>query len=215
MPYLYIVHGYKPSTYDPPLANGRNTDLMLARAQLNGGTAPLTFFKWNGQAFASAGLGGSDAPILPDGGYQNCGAKDQSGTDGTIDYVDDTKQYLLTFVCSSPTDPATGQGSGLPKGEAWFWSASSDVSDPRQWSTPQEITGSWSLHDSSGGCPDYKGWYPTMMSLGARPGHLSKSGYVFYLWGCEGAGTPGGRQYASRAFAMTLHESFRHRSVSH
>jgi uncharacterized protein (TIGR03437 family) len=44
------------------------------------------------------------------------------------------------------------------------------------------------------------------MSLGARPGHLTTSGYVFYLWGClggSGTGTPPKRQYSSRAFTIT------------
>jgi uncharacterized protein (TIGR03437 family) len=37
-----------------------------------------------------------------------------------------------------------------------------------------------------------------------KPGHLSTSGYVFSLWGCQGATPPPGRQMASRAFTMTL-----------
>jgi uncharacterized protein (TIGR03437 family) len=41
------------------------------------------------------------------------------------------------------------------------------------------------------------------MSLGKSAGHLSLTGYIFYLWGCQGAGTPGGRQYSSRAFTIT------------
>jgi uncharacterized protein (TIGR03437 family) len=42
------------------------------------------------------------------------------------------------------------------------------------------------------------------MSLGKKPAHLSTSGYVFYLWGCQGGGTPGpGRQFAARTFTIT------------
>lgn len=42
------------------------------------------------------------------------------------------------------------------------------------------------------------------MSLGKRPGHLSTTGFVFYLWGCQGGGTPGpGRQFSSRQFIIT------------
>ncbi len=68
----------------------------------------------------------------------------------------------------------------------------------------------------AGSCSDYKGWYPTLMSLGAKPGHLSTSAYGFYLWGCQGAGTPGGRQYSSRAFTMTLEAPpARHRAAKH
>jgi uncharacterized protein (TIGR03437 family) len=42
------------------------------------------------------------------------------------------------------------------------------------------------------------------MSLGAKTGHLSTTGYVFYLYGCQTDNTPPpGRQYSSRAFAIT------------
>jgi hypothetical protein len=119
--------------------------------------------------------------------------------------VEATQQYLLLFTCRSPSDPAVGPGSGNT-GVAWFYSTSTDLSDPTKWTTPQEIAGSWSEIDSSGGCPSYKGWYPTIMSLGSKPGHLSTSGYVFYLWGCEtGAGDANApnRQFSSRAFTIT------------
>jgi uncharacterized protein (TIGR03437 family) len=199
-PYLYAVHGYLSST------SGVDGDLTLARAQLNGGTAPLTFAKWNGQSFSSPGVGGVEAAILPSGSFQNCRAATQSRHSGSIDYVDTTAQYLLIFVCDSPTDPAAGAGSSGARGSAWFYATSYDVSDPTQWTTPQEITGSFGPWDSSGGCVSYKGWYPTLMSLGSKPGHLSTSGYVFYLWGCEGgAGDTSApkRQFSSRAFTIT------------
>jgi uncharacterized protein (TIGR03437 family) len=197
-PYLYAVYGYvSPTT---------TNDVTLARAQLNGGTAPLSFTKWNGQSFASPGVGGVESPILPGGSFQNCGAVGQSRHSASIDYVDATQQYLLVFVCDSPTDPAAGRGSSGARGSAWFYSTSYNVSDPSQWSTPQEITGSWGAWDSSGGCVSYKGWYPTLMSLGSKPGHLSTTGYVFYLWGCEGgsgdANAPK-RQFSSRALTIT------------
>jgi arylsulfatase A-like enzyme len=202
-PYLYVVHGYKPGKMDPPLPNNRGSDLMIARAKLNGGTAPLSFLKWDGQAFAAPGLGGVGSPILPDGPYENCGDQSQARHQASISYVDDTQQYLLAFVCNSPTDPASGHGAGKITGSAWFYSTNYDLSDPGQWSPPQEIIGSWSEHDTSGGCLDYEGWYPTFMSLGNKPGHLSTDGYVFYMWGCQGGGAPGGRQYSSREFTIT------------
>ena len=205
-PYVYLIHGYNPGGLgDPPLPGNRNSDLMVARAQLNGGTAPLTFFKWNGQAFGSPGVGGTESPILPDGTFEACGAQNQSRTMGSISYVDSTQQYLLLFVCTSPGDPVNGHGGGK-FGSAWFYSTSYDLSNQAQWSDPREIIGSWSEWGNSGGCPDYPGWYPTWMSLGGRPGHLATSGYVFYLWGCLGGsatGTPPKRQYSSRAFTIT------------
>jgi len=183
-------------------ANSGN--VRVARAALNGGTAPLTFQKWNGQAFASPGLGGAETSVLPAGPFPACEAPAQNQYGSSISYVEDTQQYLLTFLCVSPGDPALGPGSGTGEGAAWFYSTSYNLSDQTQWSTPQEITGSWSAFDNSGGCPDYKGYYPSFMSLGKSPGHLSLTGYVFYLWGCQGAGTPApGRQFSARAFTIT------------
>ena len=192
-PYLYVNSG-----------NAR-----IARAQLNGGSAPLTFEKWDGQAFASPGIGGIESGVVPAGAFQNCGAPAQNQFGSSISYVEDTQQYLLTFVCISSGDPALGPNSAATQGAAWFYSTSYDLSDQTQWSVPREIAGSWSVFDTSGNCPDYKGWYPTFMSLGKEPGHLSLSGHVFYLWGCQGGGgpaggTPGGRQFSSRAFTITV-----------
>ena len=49
-----------------------------------------------------------------------------------------------TDVCGSKGDPAKGVlGKG---GAAWFWSTSSDLSS-QQWSTPQEIEGSWEQYE--------------------------------------------------------------------
>jgi hypothetical protein len=187
-PYIYVNSG----------------DVRVARAQLNGGTAPLTFLKWNGQAFASPGLGGAETSVAPAGSFANCGATGQNQYGSSISYVEDTNQYLLTFVCDSPSDPALGKNAGTTaRGAAWFWSTSHDLSDQTQWTPPSEITGSWSEFDNTGDCADYKGFYPTFMSLGKSAGHLSLAGHVFYLWGCQGGGTPGGRQFSSRAFTIT------------
>ena len=188
----------------PPYLYANSGNVRVARAQLNGGTAPLTFQKWNGQAFASPGLGGAESSILPAGPFQACEAPAQSQYGSSISYVDDTQQYLLTFLCVSPGDPALGPGTGAGQGAAWFYSTSPNLSDQTQWSAPREITGSWSLFDTSGGCPDYKGFYPTFMSLGKNAGRLSLTGYVFYLWGCQGGGgAPPPRQFSVRAFTIT------------
>jgi len=110
---------------------------------------------------------------------------------------------LLTFFCDSPGDPALGQRAGAARGGSWFYSTSYDLSDQTQWTAPREIAGSWSEFDPSGGCPDYKGYYPTFTSLGKSAGRLSLTGYVFYSFGCQGEGTPGGRQFSTRAFTIT------------
>jgi hypothetical protein len=125
-PYVYEIHGYHPSSLaSPPLPNGLASDLIIARAKLNGGTAPLSFAKWNGQSFGSPGIGGTEIPVLPDGPYQNCGEPNTQGRhSGSISYVEATQQYLLFFNCLSPTDPAGAPSTGNTKGEAWFYSTS-------------------------------------------------------------------------------------------
>ena len=202
--YIYAVYDYKAGTGVLTDPNAPGNGLMIARAELNGGTAPLNFLKWNGQAFSGAGRGGYDSLVFPTGPFANCEGPAQLIFGASISYVDVTQQYLLTFVCDSPGDPALGQVAGAARGGAWFYSTSYDLSDPTQWTAPQEIAGSWSAFDQSGGCSDYKGFYPTLMSLGSKTGHLSVSGYVFYLWGCQTDNTPPpGRQYSSRVFTIT------------
>ncbi len=178
--------------------------VQMGRAQLNGGGQPLSFKKWDGQGFNAAGLGGAQQTVVPVGPFQNCEAPAQVQFGASISYVEDTHQYLLVFVCTSGNDPALGPNGAGNRGAAWFWSTSPDLSDPTKWSPPQEIAGSWSEFDNSGDCASYAGWYPTFMSLGKKPAHLSTTGHVFYLWGCQGGGTPGpGRQFASRQFTIT------------
>jgi hypothetical protein len=187
MPYLYANSG----------------DVRVARAPLNGGTAPLTFFKWDGTGFNSAGIGGVEVSVLPPGNFENCEASTQARFGSSISYVDSTQQYLLTFVCVSTGDPALGEVAHAQHGAAWFYSTSYDLSDQTSWTVPREIEGSWSPFDPTAPCADYNGWYPSFMSLDKSPGHLSMTGYVFYLSGCQGGGTPGGRRFSSRAFHLT------------
>jgi hypothetical protein len=206
--YVYEVHDYAvgpAGLNDPPLPNGQNADLVVARAQLNGGTAPLSFGKWYQGSFAQPGLGGLESPIFPVGSPQHCEGLGQNRTMASISYVDDTQQYLLTFVCMSPSgDPLTGAAG---PGAAWFFSTNDDLSRQDQWSTPQEIIGSWSAYDpSTPNCSNYSGWYPSFMSLGRRAGHLTTSGYVFQMSGCtDVGGGAGGRQFSSRVFTITTH----------
>ncbi len=189
----------------PPYVYALSGPVQMARAQLNSGTAPLSFLKWNGKAFDSPGIGGADVGVLPTGAFQNCEAPAQAQWGSSVSYVDATQQYLLTFICVSPGDPALGPGNGGGEGGAWFYSTSYTLSDPTQWAQPKEITGTWSTFDQSGGCPAWNGYYPTFMSLGAKSAHLSTTRYVFSLWGCQGGGTtPPKRQMAARAFSMKV-----------
>jgi hypothetical protein len=209
-PFLYVVHGYNPGRLD---RTSPGPDLMIARAALPG-SGTVTFTKWHvppgltGSFDVQPGMGGAESPIFPSGPFDRCEAKDQNRHMGSINYVDAAQQYLLTFVCDSPIEPKPGTldpAQKRPTGSSWFFSTSDDLSDPTRWSAPQEIAGSWGTYDTCGSGPsgDYKGWYPTLMSLGGQPGHLSTRGYVFYLWGCQGNGAAGGRHYSSRAFRIT------------
>ena len=184
-------------------------DLSVARARLNGGKDTLRFSQWNGSFFAEDGIGGTAAPILPAGDFGSCGDASQKRSQGSISYVEETGQYLLLFVCSSPGDPRGGPQTGQ-RGSAWFWSTSDDLST-QKWSVPAEIEGSWMQWDTGNppgtfGCQSYKGWYPTAMSPDHEPGHLTTGGYVFYMWGCLGGstGSPPMRQYSSRRFTITV-----------
>lgn len=120
----------------------------------------------------------------------------------SISYVAATRQYLLTSVCMSPNgNPATGMGK---PGAAWFFSTSYDLSQPDEWTTPQQIIGSWRPYDPNiSNCNSYNGWYPSFMSLGQKSGYLATTGYVFYMQGCSSGDTPGGRQYSTRTFTIT------------
>jgi hypothetical protein len=209
--YIYEVHNYeagKAASSEDEFPDGRNRDLTVARAELNGGTEPLQFLKWDGQSFSQPGIGGHEVQILPDGAFENCEDLTQAKSAGSISYVKETRQYLLTFVCHSSGDPAEGT-PGSEDGAAWFYATTDDLSH-QQWSTPREIVGSWMKFETGTkavpyGCLSYAGWYPTFMSLGRKPGHLALHGYVFSLYGCLGRGdNPPQRLYVSHAFTITI-----------
>jgi hypothetical protein len=205
-----------------PFLYANSGGMRVARAQLNGGTAPLQFYKWDGYAFETDGLWGAEMSFLPVGPFANCEAPSQNQFGSSISYVEDTRQYLLLFVCISPgdPDPAPGEPSDSSNGAAWFFSTSYDLSDPMQWTTPQKITGSWykfpgkdpNLPPADQPCDAFNGWYPTIMSLDQDAARLTHTGYVFSMSGCQSAGPSGGppaphRVYSSRAFTMTIGSS--------
>jgi len=241
--YVYTVTGYAPGPAglgapysNPPLADGLVGDLVVSRARLNGGIAPLEFTNWYAGTFeekrivppgvtcnwwqhcrtmSNRGLGnfggGLQSPILPvvssADSYKNCLDPSQARVMGSISYVEDTRQYLLLFVCTSHVDPRDNTAG---EGAAWFYStmkaSGEGLSDQGQWSVPQLITGSWNVFPPAAqtGCARAnKGWYPTIMSLGEKPGHLSSTGYIFYMEGCTDGLTTGGRKYSSREFTIT------------
>jgi len=111
---------------------------------------------------------------------------------------------VLTFVCLSTGNPKGGNVGG-PRGAAWFFSTSRDLSDPNAWSAPREIIGSWNVFPDDQD-PLFNGWYPTFMSLAQEPSRLTARGFAFYLWGRTGGGCApnpcGLRQFASRRFTI-------------
>ncbi len=220
-PYLYVIYNYLPGPFTQRNSQLNSllivSDLAIARARLNGGTAPLKFEKWYQGSFREPGLGadggGLESSIFPNVSprlYKNCLAPEQARTMGSISYVKDTHQYLLTFVCASPSDPFTANTDpgGGQQGAAWFYSTLDadrfDLRHQESWSLPQEIIASWSHFDNgNGGCfRNFNGWYPSFMSLDHKAGQLSTRGYVFYMRGCTDNDTPGGRQYSTRAFTI-------------
>jgi hypothetical protein len=116
--------------------------------------------------FTNAGTGhdggGLESPIFPmdpnrsPKGYLTCQAggtgdeHDQRQTMGSISYVPATGQYLLTFLCTSPSAPALGQPKSFDdtqRGAAIFYSTLDadlyDLSNQDRWSPPQEVPSSW------------------------------------------------------------------------
>ena len=200
----------------------------MARAKLDHSGATLDFSNWNGASFAfdNDGRGGSASSMLPstsDGNFAACGdnASRQGRSQGSISWVEETRQYLLVFVCTSPGDPDLGVPTAGETGSAWFYATADNLSDQSGWSIPKEIEGSYARHaessqtndpeQSNNDFPIFNGWYPNLMSLNKAPGHLSSHGYVFYLIGSLGACTDDDndpdeglapRTYESRQFTI-------------
>jgi hypothetical protein len=123
----------------------------------------LVFEKWEGTSFVPNSPthfqtldSGAEAAILGSGtgnpAFEHCEDVNpsastppiESRSGGSISYVPVTKQYLLVFVCSSTSgDPGLGLDQTSPSpGAAWFYSTTDNLAT-EDWSTPNEITGSW------------------------------------------------------------------------
>jgi hypothetical protein len=145
--YDSYVNGTTGSSFDLQTTYVLNTPFTNAGTGYNGG---------------SPAHGGLDSPIFPMDNtnsatsYRTCqaggtgGDNDQRQGMGSISYVPATKQYLLTFVCSSPSDPSQPVPThfdATQKGAAIFYSTLDaglyDHSRQDKWSPPQEVAGSW------------------------------------------------------------------------
>jgi hypothetical protein len=185
-----IVDGnYVYVTYVTPLGPGATSDgkIRIARAML-GGSGQVVFSKWNNGAFSTPGIGGADSGFLPAGGCVGSQAMP------SIYSIDALNVFLLTFVCRS-----TPQAQA-----AWYFSTATSL-DLQDWTVPQLVGNSqFALVDP---CPgqmgsngmSFDGWYPSLMSPGAASGHISQSGYAFFLNGCD----TGSRTFARRTFSIS------------
>lgn len=231
--YVYVVHNFGCPRDFLACRTSASADGMLtmARARLSGDD-PLFFEKWTNGKFSEPGdgIGGEESAVFPvsasSTAYSSCQDPNQSQAMGSLSYLRSTHEYLLTFVCDSPADPANWSGSPPPpdpnadpqyvrKGSAWFYSTLDadqyDLSNQDKWSTPVEIVNSWQWHDSnhhyqSGRTPYcvYDGWYPSFMSLGALAGHLATTGYAFSMDGCTDGDAGRPRYFRSRVFNISL-----------
>ncbi|HUH98625.1 MAG TPA: hypothetical protein VLZ89_14770 [Anaerolineales bacterium] len=183
---IYIAY-----TFSNP---GGDRIVRVARAAL-GGNGQLSFLKWNNGAFSGAGIGGPDSGVLPSrvcNGYQLM---------PSISYSDSLHVYLMTFVCVSGN--LNAGGNFQPARAAWYFSTATSL-DLQNWSMPQMILNSdfpVSHACSPGGSGDsFDGWYPSFLSPGSAAGHVSQTGYVFFLNGCD----TGRRTFRSRTFTITV-----------
>jgi len=259
-PYVYVVHTYNPGpssfTKDSPLYPqfpNVQSDISISRAQLNGGRERLEFYHWYVPPGASKGrftevglgsdnsdVGGHESPIFPTlndtpgitglNAYKQCLTPRQNRSAASISYSEATHEYVLLFICTSPTDPFTETQYPPPtppqgtttRGGTWFYSTLDaekyDLSHQDQWSAPRQMlqsstqlsttssaSGFWSTLQTSGSCTsEFDGWYPSMMSADAKPGHLNTTGWVFSMNGCLDGGANGQRLYLSRVFDISL-----------
>jgi hypothetical protein len=171
--------------------------------------------------------GGLESPLFPHDptnsvpAQKSCQGKNQGQLGAQLSYVASTNQYLLTFVCDSPRNPADLAAAppdpNSTRGAALFFStldASLGLENQNDWTTPQEIPGTWAWL-TPGRCTTsgttttcdycvYDSWYPTFMSPGdrANPGYLDVTGYVFSLKGCQNSAAQ--RTYSSRTFQLII-----------
>ncbi len=209
IPSAFIEHNYVYVTYnywagpsgdgDPP----NDYMIRVARAKLRNHhdeslfdkdhDEPLTFLKWNNGSFSTPGIGGVDSTPLPSAACPG-GIEIHS----SISRIDPIGLYLMVFVCES-YKLVSGVATAYQAG--WYYSTASSL-ELQDWTAPQLITGSQFpvVSPCGAGGTAFDGFYPSLMSPGMQPGHLSLAGQVFFMDGCD-LGTT--RQFKSRTFTIT------------
>ena len=199
--YLYVVYTHFP----PP--NGYATTQMpgvlrMARAKLDRMNAVPQFLKWWNGGFIQQGLGGADSPILPASGCADPRYPNWDHDQGAdLSYNAYLGRYLLVFVCANYAANTAG----------WYFSTASSL-EKQDWSAPQLIGNSpgafcadgnqvqQSCRASCSGGATFNGWYPSLLSPPNGSGLTSRTGYVFFLSGCDATET--GRQFMSTTFTI-------------
>jgi hypothetical protein len=87
---------------------------------------------------------------------------------------------------------------------SWYYSTASSL-EPQDWTAPQLIRGSLLpvAQPCGAGGIGFDGFYPSFMSPGMPPDHLSETRQVFYLDGCN---LGPDRKFKSRAFIDYCYE---------
>ncbi len=201
LPSAFVDGRYLYVAYDYAAGPGGHSDGMIrvARAYLDGDDQGfgwddrrLSFSKWYNGAFSEPGIGGEDSAVLPSRGCD--GFQTMPG----ISYIDDLGLYLMTFVCVSLNQ------NHLQYQAAWYFSTATSL-ELQNWTGPQMIENS--QYSVAEPCPppslggtSFDGWYPSFMSPRHPAGHISRTGHVFFMNGCD-AGLK--RAFMSRTFTIT------------
>jgi len=117
--YAYAVHTYNPGPFAGdsglyPHFPSVQFDLSISRFALNGGISRIQATHWYQGQFTEPGLGsdggGHESLIFPHldetlAMYQHCLSPSESRSSASLSYSDTTHEYVLFFVCLSPTEP--------------------------------------------------------------------------------------------------------------
>ena len=183
IPSAFIDGNFLYVAYKSMVGSGGDSLIRVARAPLGGDQ--LSFLKWYNGAFTQPGISGLDSGVMPAGACGNIQHMAQ------ISYNDTLKLYMITFVCNS---------SKLPQA-AWYFSTATSL-DRQDWTPAQMIENS--QFPITQGCASdgtgssFDGWYPSFMSPGSTAGHLSTTGSVFFMNGCD----RGSRTFTTRTFTI-------------
>jgi hypothetical protein len=190
--YVYVTYNYGVGP-----GNGKSDGLVrFARAKLgddhwhgDADDGQLTFMKWFNGSFSQPGIGGQDSGPVPTGACP--GRQGMS----SISFNDDLGLYMFIFFCDSFAEDGYG---------AWYYSTATSL-DLQDWTPPQIIENSRSKIISpcpkSGSGSQFDGFYPSLMSPGARAGHIRLTGKIFFMNGCD-TGLP--RAFTSKTFTITI-----------